>query len=399
MTDFIIGLEREYASILTGGIGLALVCIFYSLVCLYQWRRAKTPHLSADHMPRSDVGPAVYGHLSSHSWGPTGFCAAVLNLAAKGVLSVAEFDDGRFKLTRNAAGDRRANLTPSEAAAIETFFSSGSSLSFVFRAEHHAMTETVRSCFQRSAQEDFETLYFSENKIPLSVGTALSALTLAAMAAVSVHGLAVGMFAIATAMFGFAVYPVALGAWTSWRRGEGAVISLALGLAGLIGLVTLSSNTLSIAVGTWISDAPFMDIFLVTLLTCTNMMFYHMLKSPSLLGRRVKTHVEGLRLYLEGNKDGHTHAQNWPAPTAEDFERFLPYAIALNVEQDWAKQFEHAQHDRSKGPTAGSYAPSWFHSAHHSWPTPVSFVSGFIPLFSAGLARAALSPGHKRDEK
>ena len=50
--------------------------------------------------------------------------------------------------------------------------------------------------------------------------------------------------------------------------------------------------------------------------------------------------VEGLKLYLTVAEKDRMNFHESPAKTPEHFSALLPYAIALGVEKDWAKQFE-----------------------------------------------------------
>jgi uncharacterized membrane protein YgcG len=50
--------------------------------------------------------------------------------------------------------------------------------------------------------------------------------------------------------------------------------------------------------------------------------------------------IEGFRLYLGGAEEDRLQACYPPKKTPELFERFLPYAVALDVENAWAKRFE-----------------------------------------------------------
>ena len=79
--------------------------------------------------------------------------------------------------------------------------------------------------------------------------------------------------------------------------------------------------------------------------------FYHLLPSRTMKGVAANEHAKGLKLYLSvAEKDRLKMLQspdapyiartNAPAQTVELFEKLLPYAIALQVEKQWAKKFE-----------------------------------------------------------
>jgi Predicted membrane protein (DUF2207) len=62
------------------------------------------------------------------------------------------------------------------------------------------------------------------------------------------------------------------------------------------------------------------------------------MKSYAAEGCRIADQIEGFRHYLGVAEEDRLNALNPPEKTPELFERFLPYAIALDVENAWAKR-------------------------------------------------------------
>jgi uncharacterized membrane protein YgcG len=67
---------------------------------------------------------------------------------------------------------------------------------------------------------------------------------------------------------------------------------------------------------------------------------FPLFKKPTQAGRKVMDAIEGFRLYLGVAEEDRLQALYPPKKTPELFERYLPYAIALDVENAWAKRFE-----------------------------------------------------------
>ncbi len=57
-------------------------------------------------------------------------------------------------------------------------------------------------------------------------------------------------------------------------------------------------------------------------------------------GALMKEYIEGLKLYLQIAEKDRIRFNNAPEKSPELFEKLLPYAIVLNVEKAWAKEFE-----------------------------------------------------------
>ena len=63
------------------------------------------------------------------------------------------------------------------------------------------------------------------------------------------------------------------------------------------------------------------------------------LKAPTPVGRKAMDDIEGFRQYLGVAEEDRLNAMNPPDKTPELFEKFLPYAVALDVQNAWAKKF------------------------------------------------------------
>jgi len=68
--------------------------------------------------------------------------------------------------------------------------------------------------------------------------------------------------------------------------------------------------------------------------------FYHLLKAPTALGAHTMEQIEGFKLFLETAEKDRLEVLNPPNVTPAMFESFLPYAIALDCENQWSKKFE-----------------------------------------------------------
>jgi uncharacterized membrane protein YgcG len=91
-----------------------------------------------------------------------------------------------------------------------------------------------------------------------------------------------------------------------------------------------------------------------------NVAFFHLLRAPTIVGRKIMDEIEGFRLYLSVAE---AEWMNMRAPemTAELFETYLPYAVALGVEKPWSDAFQdhmaRIMPDREPGST---YRPDWY---------------------------------------
>jgi uncharacterized membrane protein YgcG len=102
-------------------------------------------------------------------------------------------------------------------------------------------------------------------------------------------------------------------------------------------------------------------------------------------GQERRTEIEGFRLYLKTAEALHLNAvkvgdEGPPPMTVERYERFLPYAVALGVEQPWTKHFE-----KLMPREADSYRPSWAGS-NFSGRSISSINNALVSGISSGVA-------------
>ncbi len=78
-----------------------------------------------------------------------------------------------------------------------------------------------------------------------------------------------------------------------------------------------------------------------------------LIKAPTPLGATVSAALEGFRMYLKTAEEHRLNLLTPPEHTPELFERMLPYAIALDVENEWSHKFETVL-------KRYNYTPDWY---------------------------------------
>jgi len=115
---------------------------------------------------------------------------------------------------------------------------------------------------------------------------------------------------------------------------------------------------------------------------------FRWLQAPTVAGRAVMDRIEGFRQYLGVAEEDRLNALNPPDKTPELFERFLPYAIALDVENRWAQRF--AAVLAAAG--TGAAVSTWYMG--NRWGNdPVAFTNQLSGALAQTIASAAAPPG------
>jgi uncharacterized membrane protein YgcG len=121
------------------------------------------------------------------------------------------------------------------------------------------------------------------------------------------------------------------------------------------------------------------------------------MEAPTKEGRKALDHIEGVREYLiTGGEGPRLEALNPPKRTPELFERMLPYAIALDVENTWAEKFKDVLAAAAAGATATAAtasAMSWY-SGHRDWSSDIGGVTSAVASsLTVSVASSSSAPG------
>ena len=102
-------------------------------------------------------------------------------------------------------------------------------------------------------------------------------------------------------------------------------------------------------------------------------------------GDEASNHLAGFKLFLEVTEEERLKFHNAPTKSPEQFMKFLPYAIAFGVEEEWAKVFE--------GITIPN--PTWYdgNASTFSAVNLTNSLGGFSTAFASSSGSSASSGG------
>lgn len=312
---------------------------------------------------------------------------AMLDLASRGALKIRRDDEETFTLMRPATGfaalgesapASNANVTPGEAALIQSLFP-GSSTCFTMTSSASTASRmgAAKVALQRSLARDYEKKYFVTNGQTVGLGVALSLVTqVAASLAAPADPIAVLVMSIFMSVTAFLTYALAVFATNS------RIVARIIALFVAIFPVMLAGGVASVAgIGM---------LIVVGALLVTNIAFYHWMKAPTRNGARLLDQIDGFRWYLGVAEKQELDSRYKPESRPEVFAQFLPYALALDVEQAWAKRFADAlppdQFERAQ--------PEWYRSsAMYSGGTSSFSAGDFGKSFTSSISSASVAPG------
>jgi uncharacterized membrane protein len=124
-------------------------------------------------------------------------------------------------------------------------------------------------------------------------------------------------------------------------------------------------------------------------------LFYHLLKAPTLAGAKIFDQIDGFRLYLMTAEKDRFEKLNPPEITPQVFEKYLPYAIALDCENQWSKKFEAEAAAAGMAPTStySNYTPLWYSGSSFSRLGAAGFSTALGASMASAAASASVAPG------
>lgn len=141
----------------------------------------------------------------------------------------------------------------------------------------------------------------------------------------------------------------------------------------------------------------FAFLFVALILGLVNVIFAFLMKAPTEKGRKVMDEIEGFRMYLNAAEKPLLESFNPPGLTPEIFEKFLPFAIALDVGEAWGKAFENKIESLSSDDNQmrSRYHPTWYTGTAFAAGSLAGFSSDLGKTFGSALSNSASPPGSK----
>ena len=127
-------------------------------------------------------------------------------------------------------------------------------------------------------------------------------------------------------------------------------------------LIVIGSTLIALKIGR--GPTPFV-IAAIILSFLTMALFAILMKRPTIRGRKLLDEMLGFKDFLEIAEKDELNLRNPPEKTPELFEAFLPFALALGVDQQWSERFASIL-AAIRGPDGGAYRPSWYNGSWNS---------------------------------
>jgi hypothetical protein len=383
-----------------GSVCLSLLLGFY----LYTWRRVGRDPAPGTIIPLFSpprgLSPAAVRFVSRMGFDDKTFAVALVDMAVKGAVQIQEDCSDYYQFLQDAAqagvaaadiGEGgcvytlvrrdapRAPLSRGEQRIAARLFIGGGSIKLVY--ENHTRIKSAIDALKRNLKTELEKIYVATNLSKLAAGIGITFLGAALVALMSQDISREFWRFMFMIIWAVGCYFLAVTTYRKWRAlssGFGldkflAALGRTFALLLLIffGRIAVSFSPTGPA---WVIPAA---------MGFLNALFYQLLKAPTLSGRKIMDQIEGFKLFLS------------VAKTPELFEKYLPYALALDVENAWSEQL--AAVLVPAGPETQPYTPVWYSGpswdGFHASRFADSLGSSFVGAISSSASPPDSSSG------
>jgi hypothetical protein len=312
------------------------------------------------------------------------FTAAIIQLGVDRHLKLVD-ESSTTKLVKTTGGKP---VDAASAAMEEKLFAGGSTL--VLKQTNHQRLSEAKEALKKELSAAYVHKLFENNYGWSGIGFLLAAAVIVATA--FAIGAVFGGDQRGSLLFGllFPLLPFMFGIgllWSGFSGSRRGWISIIVG-----GLVAAGSVLIGLFV-TWLSARGVADLVPAVasfILAFIAVLGFAWLKAPSVAGRAIMDRIEGLREYLGVAEEERLEFFNPPEKTPELFEKFLPYAVALDVENTWAKRFVAVLAAAGAAGAAAGAAYAWYSGRHSD---PVAFADQLGNSLSQTISSASTAPG------
>ena len=385
----------DYGPILAALLALGALVWFY----YYAWKRAGRGPVAGTVVPLfeppANMSAAAIRYVRRMGYDNRCFAAAIVESGVRGKLRLEEGEGGWFskaKTTIHRTGDA-GDMPAPERDMLGKLFGGGASIEM--DKANHAAFRAAQSALESGLKEAYLGKLFLTNKGWAWVGLAL---VVAAMLFVATFiGMidpdaepgeavtsALGLLLIAGSIWAGKGSRLAMTGGSMWL----AALSILLGLGGAI-LVAIAF-TLVVASG-WLAGILALLSPLLALPLAASA--FKWMAAPTREGRIVMDKIAGFERYLSVTEEARLETLHPPEKTPELFERYLPHAIALGVENRWAGRFAGVLAAASADPSRQGHQMGWYVGSQNVWSNPGMFATAVGATLVSSTAAASTAPG------
>ena len=366
-------------AVLLALVGLALMAGYLIMVWARYGRDPEAGPVFPHYKPPAKLSPGACRYIQQMSHDNECFTAAVLSLAVKGYISIHE---GYTEALRQATGGGAVAEARAKLEELKEQLEDGGMLQRTFLSP---MLELASEAIDAAGDDTF-VLEKNDNTVGLP------------KLAPGEHALLKKLFEpekyLVLTNKNHKIIKAAISAHAKALKAYHQKISFLTNSGKIFPAILLGAGVFIYAAMT--TELTPLPIIIMVLAVPLLLLFAYLLKAPTLKGRKIMDQLAGFKMYLavaeaEDLQRIEGIAGASPEKSPELFEQYLPFAVALDVEQPWADQFERLfmKISAEKG---SSYRPGWY-SGSKAIGSFSGFTTGLTSSLGNAISSSSTAPG------
>ncbi|MDO8944837.1 MAG: DUF2207 domain-containing protein, partial [Desulfobacterales bacterium] len=384
---------KNNLTLLAAVIGFVVLLLYYVLAWFAAGKDPARGTIMPIYTPPDNLSPASMRFMAEMGYDDKVFAAAVIDMAVKGFLSIRETDD-TYTLTKI---DGPSTLSAVEKKIAAQLFQSNNSIGI--ERKNHSRIAAAKNALRTSLTLTFEKTHFVTNRRAFITGVAISAAAVAASFLSTLDQPEVLFLGVWLTVWSVGVTVLAVTVVKLWHQVFTGARKLGTRAGSLGAAVFMTAFALPFFGGevfalTILCRSSPALVGLVVLVVAMNMAFYHLLKAPTMLGRRILDRIEGFKMFLGATEADRLQRMVPAERTPHLYEKYLPYALALGVEQAWTEQFADVLSTAMR-PDGSGYHPGWYAGSSFDSARVGSFAGAVGSSLSGAIAASTTTPGSR----
>jgi uncharacterized membrane protein YgcG len=386
---------QDYAPPVTAVWALLGLGFFY----YYAWKKAGRGPVPGTVVPLFEppdgLSAAAIRYIRRMAFDNRCFAAAIVDSGVHRKLRMEEGEKGfltKPKVTLVKTGEHDDMPEP-ERYMLNELFSGGSSIEM--DKSNHIYFGAARKALQENLQDAYLGRLFLKNLGWAWVGIMFllaAILFVGMMIALADIYAGAGERALPAAGFVLMLGAVFIGVNSRAARKDGSWVRA--GLAVLLGLGGAAAVVLAFVLAVQNEEPSTWLWMLVPLLILpVSLSAFVWMAAPTQEGRGVMDRIAGFERYLSITEEDRLETLHPPEKTPELFERYLPHAIALGVENRWAGRFASVLAAAAADPSRQGSTMGWYVGSTNVWSNPGIFAGTVGASLASSVASAATAPG------
>ena len=375
-----------------GLIGLALT-LLYQFVTWFMVGKDPAPGtIQVQYEAPEGLSPAALRYLVKMRFDDKCFSSLIVDMAVKKYLQIEQKNDGKFRLVRCSKDTSQLSLE--EERIAQGLLDDRDAFDLV-QANHTDMQSTRKEVEDLLRKKE-ESVYFVRNSKYVIPSLVLTGITLLAVIALSdSSNLPAALFmCVWLTGWSFGVAALSAAVFNAWRA---ALHATGLAQLGIFGALFLTAFAVPFFGGEvmglfmFARATSYVATVLLIVLASSNFIYHELLKAPTHMGRELLDKVDGFKEFLGATEDADRRYAIDHSPAT--YEKFLPYAMALDLERQWTARFQSAFAAAAGGGAHGGYSPTFATFATASAWSGAGGLDSFSSSFSSAISSASTSPG------